>query len=334
MARSRQVSAIAMCLCLLLASCGSILPSVVSTDHEYVLVRAQGDGLIVVEDDDPLYARFDAEVLGDPYLARLHSVFENTTESFLATYMPTSVPQTISNHMIIVVDSTSAGVLHDIKVKAGNEQVSIELALGLGRGGSIDLAFACQSMPNAMGQMLLELAGLKPDRKGPPQVPALYEVTTPAAAFRIGFSAALDATYGQQHAELLRQLHQENPSAEAQERLLRYEAIPHNGLRFRFEGSRPTAELRSREEAARTPGVVAAFIYRLIEQADSFYPQRYLLWFNSYGPDELAYGKVLLAVNRLPRHRAVSVDAFIDSYTEVFTSEKDVVLELAKRILG
>lgn len=333
MARGRLRLAIALCLCLFLVSC-NVVPSVIKTDHQYVLVRAEGDKLTVLEDDDPLYGRFDAEVLNDPYLARLLSIFENTTESFLATNTLTSLSQTISNHLLIILDSADAGVFHQVRVYARGEQVPIELVLGLGKGGQSDLAWARQNFARVMGALLLELAGLKPEQEGPAPEPVIYEPTTPSQAFWVGFAAALESLYGQQHAELLRLLYQQSPTPEVRDRLARYEAIPRNGLRYRFANGAPTAELRSLEEAARTPGVVAAFIYRLLQRADSFYPQRYLLWFNSYEPEEIPYGKLLLAANRLPRHRSPSVQGFIDSYVETFPAERETVLELAEQVFG
>ena len=320
-----------VCLCVSLVSC-NIVPSVIRTDHQYILVRTVEDRLVVLEDDDPLFGRFDAEVLDDPYLARLLSIFENTTESFLATNALTSLSQTISNHLIIVLDSADVGVLHRVKVYAGGEAVPIELALGVGREGQVDLAFVRQNLARAMGMLLLELAGLKPKPGDLATEPAIYEPTTPERAFWVGFGAALEAFYGEQHLDLLRLLYQDS-SPEVRDRLSRYEAIPRNGLRYRFANGTPTAELHPPEEAMRTPGVVATFFYRLLRQDEGFYPQRYLLWFNSYEPEEIPYGKVLLAANRLSG-KDLSVQAFIAGYVEAFPSEKEAVLTLAEQAFG
>jgi len=321
----------ALLLCLALVSC-NVLPSVIKTDHSYILVCTKDGRLTVLEDDDPLFARFDAEVLSDPYLARLLSIFENTTESFLATNTLSPLSQTIANHLVIVLDSASAGVLHRVKVYARGEPVPMELALGLGKEGQIDLAWARQNFARAMGFLLLELAGLKPERDTPVSELPIYEPTTPSWAFRAGFAAALESLYGQQHADLLRRLYQESADPAVRERLARYEAIPRNGLRYRFVNGAPTTELRPPEEAVRTPGVVAAFFYRLLQRTDTFYPQRYLLWFNAYEPEEIPYGKVLLVVNRLPRQKSLSIQAFIEAYVETFPAEKEVILKLAEEI--
>lgn len=319
-------------LCLILVSC-DVLPSVIKTDHQYILVRTEGDKLTVLEDEDSLFARFDAEVLSDPYLARLLSVFENTTESFLATNTISPLSQTIANHLVIVLDSADAGVLRRINVYARGEAVPIELALGLGREGQIDLAWARQHFARGMGLLLLELAGLQPEREALAPEPSIDEPTTPSRALRVGFAAALEALYGQPHVDALRLSIQTSADPTARERLLRYEAIPRNGLRYRFVDGVPTAELRPPEEAMRTPGVVATFFYRLLQRANRFYPQRYLLWFNSYEPEEIPYGKVLLVINRLPP-RSLSMRAFIAHYVETFPAEREAVLKLAEEVLG
>jgi len=333
MARSRLLLAV-VCACLLL-SLACCMPSVVGTSHEYVLVRTEGDELLAISDDDPLYQQFDDQVLGDPYLARLLMVFEHTTESFLATNTFTSLDQTIANRLIIVVDSGEMGVLHNVTVHQEGREVPIELAMGMGQDGSIDLAHARESFARVMGPLLLELVGLKPDRAESQANPGLHEATDPSRAFWVGFEAALEAIYGQQHGEMVDELRAQGaPSPEVIDRLYRYQLIPLNGLRFRFEDGQPTSEIRSPEEALRTPGVVAAFIYRLLKRASSFYPQRHMLWFASFEPHEMPYGKALLAVSHMPRHREVSIQLFIESYAETFPAERAFVESLAEEVFA
>jgi len=333
MVRSHLLLAV-VCVCLLLSFAGC-MPSVVGTSHEYVLVRTEGEDLVAIPDDDPLYQRFDGEVLGDPYLARLLMVFEHTTESFLATNTFTSLDQTVANRLIIVVDSSEMGVLHNVTVHQGGREVPIELAMGLGQDGSVDLVLARERFARVMAPLLLELVGLKPDRMESQTHPWIYEITDSSQAFWVGFEAAREGIDGQQHGDLVDELRaRESPSLEVIDRLYRYELIPLNGLRFRFEEGQPTSEIRSPEEALHTPGVVAGFIYRLLEHAGSFYPQRYMLWFTSFDPDEMPYAKLLLATSRMPRYGEVSIQGFIGSYAETFPAESASVKLLAEEIFG
>ncbi|MBN1402313.1 MAG: hypothetical protein JXA74_15845, partial [Anaerolineae bacterium] len=57
----RSGLAFTLALCLL---CGC-LPTVIQTEQEYVLIRAQGDRLVILEDEDPFYERVDSEVFAD-----------------------------------------------------------------------------------------------------------------------------------------------------------------------------------------------------------------------------------------------------------------------------
>ena len=59
-----------------------------------------------------------------------------------------------------------------------------------------------------------------------------------------------------------------------------------------------------------------------------------MLWFASFEPEEIPYGKFLLAVNQMPRHRGVSVQVFIATYTETFPAERASVESLAEEVFG
>jgi len=326
---------LAMVCVLLLASLSGCMASTVGTSHEYVLARTKGNELVALEDDDPLYEQFDSEVFDDPYLHRLLMVFEHTTESFLATNTQTALRQTIANRLLIVVDSAQVRVLRNVTVHYNQRRVPIELAIGLGRNGRVDLARAQQDLSRVMAPLLLELVGLRADRTHPSASCQVHEVTSPQEALWVGFEAALESIYGQQHRGLIAELRAQEPQTpEALDRLRRYELVPHNGLRFVFEGGRPTSEIRSSQEASCTPGVVATFLYRLLEQAGSFYPQRYMLWFVSFEADEIPYGKLLLAASRMPRHIDVSIQTFIGSYADTYPAESASVLALAKEVFG
>jgi len=330
MIRNRLVLAL-VCACSLVSLSGC-MASTIATTHEYVLVRTQGNELVTVEEDDPLYDDFDTRVFADAYLHRLLMVFEHTTESFLATNTFTPLDNTIANRLVIVADSQETRVLRTIKVHDNGSQVLIELAIGLGHNGHVDLAWAQRNFPRVMATFLLELVGLKRDQTPSPQV---YELTNPSEAFWVGFQAALECIYGQQHKELLTELQAQEPqSREAADRLRRYEMVPQNGLRFLFKDNEPTSKIRSPEQAFHTPGVVATFLYRLLQQSDNLYPQRYMLWFVSFEADEIPYAKLLLAATHMPRHRDVSIQTFVATYGETFPAENASVSSLAQEVFG
>ena len=85
----------------------------------------------------------------------------------------------------------------------------------------------------------------------------------------------------------------------------------------------------------RTPGVVATFFHRLLQQpGGTFYPQRYMLWFVNFEPQETSYAKVLLAFSRMPRHRDPSIQAFIESYAETFPADERSLRLLVDQVFG
>ena len=53
MARSAlTLAAVAVAMSICVSGC---VPSIVSTEHEYVLALSEGDAFLILEDDDPLY---------------------------------------------------------------------------------------------------------------------------------------------------------------------------------------------------------------------------------------------------------------------------------------
>lgn len=333
MVRNNLVSAVA--LLLLIACLSSCVPLVIPSEHDYVLIRSEGGDLTVVEDDAPLYERFESEVLSDPFARRLLTLYAHATEAFVATNTRTNHAQAVANHPLIVVDSAKAGVLRDLRVSHGTRRIPVELALGVGEGGSENLALARKELPLVVGPLLFELMGLDPEGCVTSARPALYEATTPSCALWIGFGASLAALHGETQPRLA----QRNPdlsaaSQDGHERLYRYHLVPANGFRYRFEDGLATSQLRSDDVAQRTPGVVATFLYRLLKRADSFYPQREMLWFVNYDAEEWAYGKVLLAVQRMATQREASVEAFVAVYAETFPAERGLVHDLAHEVFG
>jgi hypothetical protein len=319
---------VSLCLVLgfVLVGC---LATVVQTRRDYVLVRAQGQLLIVLDDQDPLYAQLDAEILSDPALRHLLTLFGHATEGYAATNMPRPLPQAVANKPIIVVESVRTEVLRHITVQYAGAGIPVETALAVEHWDAGDTLAVRQKLAPAMASWLLDLMGLKPESSHP----QLYEVTTPSVALRAGFSGAVAALYGQQHPEILLALKQQGMSAPGREWLAYYEQVPANELRMRYDQGLPTSEQRSRQEALLTPGVVATFFYRLLAYNDSYYPQRYMLWFTNFDGQEIPYSKVLLAINHMPRHGA-SVPDFIASYADLFPLEARSIRTLADQVFG
>jgi len=310
---------------------GCVLASTIPTERQYALARHVNTHLAILAADDPLYERFDAQVLADPTLQRLLMVFEHTTESFLATNATIPAPQTVANHLVVVLDSDTSGVLHDVRLTTPDGEARVELALGLGQGGEIDLQGARQRMAAAMGPLLLELVG----RRAPAgftmaTVVAPDQPVSPDEALWAGYALALEADYA-------RPFLGETPLDEAIEAL---NPLPDDLLaRQRMilawtEGEAPPFGRRlTRYEAVRTPSAVAAFLAALHRQAGYYYPQQYMLWMVSYEPDEVPYAKVLLAMMRMPPRQA-SVEDLVTSYADTYPAERASVRALADAVLG
>ncbi len=312
-------------LCILCSLCpvacsASLVPVVISTEHEYVLTRFEGEKMVTVEDDDPLYERFDTHVLSDPYLRQLITLFEDTTEAFWATNTLTSFSQTVENRLVVVVNSPRAEVLHDVVVEDGSRRVPIELALGLGRDGVVDLAHARQHFAPTMARLLWELVGLPPS-DAPPVPP--HEITDPSTALERGFEMAIDAMHEERSSQRLR----EAPSE-------RHALVSCNAFRRHFVDDAPDTPLRSHEEALQTPGVVATFFYRLLKRTNAAYPQRYMLWFTNYEDANVVHAKVLYALGRTPGYGGLSVEYFVAAYAEAFPAEREMILSLAGEVFG
>lgn len=308
------------------------LPSVIKTSHVVVLLRHEGGKLVIVDDDDPAFDAFQDGVLRDEYLAELLSVFEHTTEAFLSTNVPTSLSQTVANHLVIALDSDGVGVLRDVHARYGSQRATVERAVGLGRAGEVDMQWARRHMAGAMAPLLLELVGL--DTRGSGATAPLSVPTTPQNAFVSGYAAALGCLQAQRSPELLRELRAvQDPSPEDEALLQRYELVPQNGFRLRYRDGVAVQEPHTREEALRTPGVVATLIYRLLQDADPFYPQRFMLWLNAYTQPELPHGKLLLAANRMGTG-VISWARFAASYSETFPTDAMRLARIMDQVLS
>ncbi len=317
-------------LCFLLVSCSSVQAVQLATTHNYVLLRTQGTSPGVLADDDPLYALFQEQVLDDPYLAMLVSLFEETTIAYASANRAAPVPATAANHLMIVLDSATPGILYDLVARYQEDSFTVELALGLGNQGRVDLPWAQDHMAATLGPLFLGLAGL-PAVTGQA---APEEITTPEVALYRGFGAALEATDAQNPDTQARWRSRAQDSPDVRAKLDRAMQIPDNSYRFIYMDGRPTLQLRSREQAMRTPGVVATFYVRLFQRAGDYYPQRYLLWFFGYPPDQVPYAKIILALNAMSADQSLSVQSFIDAYGKTFPADRETVLALADEVFG
>lgn len=327
---------------------GCIVVSSVPTGRRYALAQRTDGRLTVLATDDPLYDRFDQQVLSDPILQRLLMVFEHTTQSFLATNDIIPAPHTVANPLVIVLDSDATGVLRDVRLATPDGQARVELALGLGQDGRIDLEGARHRMAAALGPLLLELVGRRPPEGfSMTALAAPDEPVSPEEALWAGYALALEADYARPflgRAPLDELPYALNPPPEGL--LTRQSAIAARAeaaARLAEAGaSRPEAghtrsfsarALSARVLSARTPSAVAAFLMALHQQAGNYYPQHHLLWMVSYAPEEVPYGKVLLAMMRMPP-RGASVEELIASYAETYPAERQAVYALADAILG
>jgi len=311
-----------------LVGTGCVLTSSVPTERQYALAQHVDGTLAVLATDDPLYDRFDQQVLSDLTLQRLLMLFEHTTESFLATNGTIPAPHTVANHLVVVLDSDAPGVLRDVRLAIPGGEAHVELALGLGQDGRIDLDAARHRMAAAMGPLLLELGGGRPpDGFSMAALASPDEPVSPDVALWAGYALALEADYARPFlgmgspAEPI--LAQPPPPVDV---LARQRAIA-----ARAESGGPLAdEARDRSAAARTPSAIAAFLVALHQRAGHYYPQRHMLWMVSYEPDEVPYGKVLLAM----RPQGASVEDLIATYADTYPAERQAVNDLANAMLG
>ncbi|MHB0857229.1 MAG: hypothetical protein ACYC5M_06620 [Anaerolineae bacterium] len=296
MRHSRPRMQIALVCAWLVVQALGCVPSGLHATHTFVLARSEGDALVRIADDDPLYQAFEHEILGDPRAQMLLNVLEHTTEAMLATNAPTRFRQTVANRPVVVIDSQEAGVLDHLRVQHGQDSVPIELALALGDAGAVNLAHAREAMPMATASLLMELVGLAPPDK-----------EAPAAAREAlwgGFAAALETT---------------PMPADAQEGVTATCPLP---LKV------------SHEEESGESERVGAFFCHLLATTDAYYPQKHLLWFASYDAGEMAYGKVLLAMRRMPPGSEASIETFVRTFGETFPAERETVQALAEQALG
>ena len=303
----------------------------VASEYDYILIDTVHGELHILDDDDPLYTDFERVIHSDTYLSDLVMLFEHSTEAYIATNAVTVHPQTVANKLFIVADSRDYVVLHNVVAHYGSRRVSVELAMGLGDGGTVDLDGARRRFPEVMAPLLLQLMGLRePDQAIVAGTP-LHAPATSAAALWLGYAAALQGLHGQSQPDMFRVPEDTAGRLESDERLSRYSLVPRNGYLFGSTEGGPSTMAQPLSEALHTPGVVATFLFRLVQRADGYYDQRDMLWFANYDPAEIPSAKLLLAAHRMPR---ISVEAFVQSYVETFPAERAAVVSLVNETFG
>jgi len=315
---------------MLLASCSQ---AVLQTDYDYTLLL-QTDELSAVSSDDPLYQQFE-EVLAEPFLQELFSLYTATAKGLIVDAIPSRNTKALARKPVFILGAIEPGVHQQVSLRHNGQHVMIELAIGLGGGDPFDIDRARDQLPSALAEMLMVIMGVdQPDRNGQNQ-PAIYDLTTPEQALWSGFAASLEARYGQRHpepwpfAEI-----DENMNQAAIERLMRYREIPINGLRYLYENGQPTNVPRTYDQGLRTPGVVASFFFKLWDEASDMYSQGDMVWFANYESSQIKGAKILLALNRMPRRPAPSLETFVQSYCETFPAECATVQALMHDIVG
>lgn len=319
---------VALIACLLVGC----LPTAIKTSHPYILVRQEGSLWRALADEDPAYEAFSGDILADPYLERVRGLFDGATKALIASDISTGRPQTAANVMIILLNSQETGLQRHIAISKGSARVRVELALALGREGREDAFWVRHHFAWAVGLLLYELMGQEPAAMWPPARP--YEVTSPARALEEGWAGALDLLHAEAAPEAMVALQgQADLPPTLQDRVLRDHWARENGFLMRFQNGQLTAEARTPQEAVATSGVVTTFFYRLLKGTNSFYPQQYMLWFANIEPEDVPYGKVLLAFCRMPK-RDPSLEAFVKTYGETFPAERAWVEGIYREVIG
>lgn len=295
-------SVLPLCLALwvgtaaLLTGC---VPRTAYSGRQYVLAQRQGESYRVVPEEDPLYAQFDELILSDAHIQQLLAAYEHTTLSYIAANLPAPRPQMVANHLVILVDSQEMGVLSDVSLQTPSRRVPMERALGIGRQGVIDLAWAKPHLPRLLALMLLELVGVDTSLAEPLALGWDCQRTKPHTAFVGGFQTAIEAWGGAPVVPALK-----------------------------------IASAPVEDQTGEKPALAAAVLHRLLREDDGFYPQRYLLWFTSYEPQELALGKLLLVIQQMPG-RNLSLRQFVSVYAETFPAASprlDALLSEAAKV--
>jgi len=305
-----SLSALCAFAAMALIGCSGTLTS----QHGYVLATYTADGLAALPSDDPLYEAFDRDVMADPIVQHLLSLFDDTCGGFAATNLTSPNSQTLRNYLVVVTGGHSNRLLKDVEIQNDGQTVRVEYAVALDLDSQAGLAEARHRLPGLLGQFLLALTGQEP--------PAVL-ADAPRDCVCVSERMALWQGY-----------------AVLQRERLALGLDPSRDVASNGDGLPPTfdpdvwgccaADLSGDSSSDCVCGRgVAGFLAELLAAMPASYPQHYMLWFANYEPGETRDAKLLLAFARMPRGDAGDLEAFVASYADTFPAEAELVRDLA-----
>ncbi len=293
-----------------MAGCGGTLPS----PRGYVLARPGEEGLTALASDDPIYDTFDSEVMTDPLIAHLMSLFDGISGAYAATSLSSEIPQTLRNYPILVVSHGQPGLLRSVQVRGSGRQARVEYAIALGVGEGADLGRqAREALPGLLAQLLLAAAGYQP--------PAGLLEAAPDCACVDG-----DVALWQGYVALQEARRAMGAWALAAEQSGQG---PWDALDADYWDCCPAQGHLSGGDGCLCGRGMAGFLAELMAEMPAAYPQRYMLWFANYESAEAREAKLLLALARMADDGGDALERFVSSYADTFPAEADRVRELS-----
>ncbi len=287
-----------------LSGCGG---GALCSPHGYVLARYEADVLAALPSDDPLYEAFDRDIMADPVIAHLLSLFDGTSGGFAATNLISPSPQTLSNHLVVVVGAHRNRLLTDINVQSGGRTVEIEHAVAVAIEGDANLAAVRGDFRELLALFLLAVTGHDPPA-GLDDASSNCTCVTEQQAFWNGYA-----------------LFQRDRDA------LGIETGPVSVLDANeWDCCQTWSRFRGSSDDCFCAQGVAGFLAELTVTTPTSYPQRYMLWFANYEPGETRDAKLLLASARMSRDDDAGLASFVTSYADTFPGEADLVRDIAK----
>ena len=303
---------LALCAVVLIAmaGCGGRLPS----SRGYVLARPSSDGAWeALAGDDPLYTTFGSEVMADPLIAHLMSLFDGICGAYAATSLSSETPQTLRNYPILVISHGPGGLLRDVRVEGADRQARVEYAIALGVEEGPDLARqAREALPGLLAQFLLAMAG-----HAPPD--GLVDATGDQAC--VPSDLALWLGYMELQ-EARRALGGWSLDEESDDQRLS------TAMDSGYWACCPMDEAGADAGSCLCGRGMAGLMAELIAEMPAAYPQKYMLWFANFKAAEVREAKLLLAFVRMGRGDDDALDRFVASYADTFPAEAERVREL------
>lgn len=292
---------------LLVGGCRGV---VLYSTQPIVLIEQTDHGLVQLADDDPRYLALQDYLAGDIALKRMIDLYAHTTAAFLASGLHSGASRALRNPVVLVLGAPS-GVLRDVDVAGLYGQVRLPLALGVAIDDPAELGSVAPQLARTLGEALLVLAGQESPALSCAALTCDVGPAESTVVLAQGLGAALEAQYVQWT----------SPSVGHADAGQRAAWLTRNDYRRQFGPEGPGNTLLPPEEAGLCPGVVGTLFERLIVSAETGYPQRYMLWFANYAPEDEALAKIVLAVTRLQGEP--SAYAFARAYAATFPQEHE-----------